>query len=106
LAVGLDDAAYARELEGFLTEIGKVTDPELVLYDAGVDVHSRDLLGKLKLTDAGVFERDRVVIEHYLGAGVPLCGVIGGGYSKDIHALADRHAILHRAARFALARLD
>lgn len=30
--------------------------------------------------------------------GVPLVGVIGGGYSDDLDALADRHAILHRSA--------
>ncbi|TIV12280.1 MAG: histone deacetylase, partial [Mesorhizobium sp.] len=29
---------------------------------------------------------------------VPLCGVIGGGYSTDVPALAARHAILFEAA--------
>jgi hypothetical protein len=29
---------------------------------------------------------------------VPVAGVIGGGYSNDIDALARRHATLHRVA--------
>ncbi|RVD62499.1 histone deacetylase, partial [Mesorhizobium sp. M7A.F.Ca.ET.027.03.2.1] len=29
---------------------------------------------------------------------VPVCGVIGGGYSTDVPALAARHAILFEVA--------
>ena len=38
--------------------------PSLVLYDAGVDVHKDDQLGKLKLTDGGIAMRDRYVINQ------------------------------------------
>jgi acetoin utilization deacetylase AcuC-like enzyme len=33
------------------------------------------------------------------GKGIPVAGVIGGGYDADIDRLAHRHALLHRAAR-------
>ena len=34
--------------------------------------------------------------------GLPLAGVLGGGYSTDVNALAHRHALLHQAARTAM----
>ena len=30
--------------------------------------------------------------------GVPAAAVIGGGYSRDLGVLSDRHTIVHRAA--------
>jgi len=38
------------------------------------------------------------VLETCLAAGVPVAGVIGGGYDPDLDTLARRHAILHRTA--------
>ncbi|TGP23343.1 histone deacetylase, partial [Mesorhizobium sp. M2D.F.Ca.ET.232.01.1.1] len=38
------------------------------------------------------------VIGHFRKHGVPLCGVIGGGYSTDVPALAARHSKLFEAA--------
>lgn len=35
--------------------------PDLVLYDAGVDPHAGDSLGRLCLTDSGLFRRDLMV---------------------------------------------
>ena len=32
--------------------------PDLVLYDAGVDPHTEDTLGKLSLTDDGLLRRE------------------------------------------------
>jgi acetoin utilization deacetylase AcuC-like enzyme len=72
--------------------------PDLVLYDAGVDPHRDDLLGKLALTDAGLYRRDLFVLRTCRTAGVAVACVIGGGYSRDIQALARRHALVHRAA--------
>jgi acetoin utilization deacetylase AcuC-like enzyme len=72
--------------------------PDLVFYNAGVDPHFADRLGRMKLTDVGLRERDRTVIGHFRERGIPLCGVIGGGYSADVAALAERHAILFEVA--------
>ena len=38
-----------------------------------------------------------MVIGHFRDRGVPVCGVIGGGYSTDVAALAARHAMLFEA---------
>ena len=63
-----------------------------------------DRLGRLALSDDGLRERDRTVIRSFSRArNIPVCGVIGGGYSTDLAALAARHAILFEvAAAFAV----
>ena len=73
---------------------------DLVLYDAGVDVHINDLLGRLELTDDGIRKRDRYVFEECVRRKIPVAGVIGGGYDKDLEVLAGRHAIMHEEAAF------
>ena len=76
--------------------------PQIVFYNAGVDPHRDDRLGRLALSDNGLRSRDRAVIGHFRERNIPVCGVIGGGYSKDVDALAARHSILFEtAAEFA-----
>jgi acetoin utilization deacetylase AcuC-like enzyme len=50
------------------------------------------------LSNAGIFARDRLVFERFARRNIPVCGVIGGGYSKDLGALAKKHALLFEAA--------
>jgi acetoin utilization deacetylase AcuC-like enzyme len=79
--------------------------PQLVLYNAGVDVHGDDSLGLLSLTDAGILARDRFVLEACAAAGAPVAAAIGGGYQRDHERIVDRHVLLHQAAAEALPRL-
>ncbi|XP_073719460.1 uncharacterized protein SYNPCC7002_A1628 [Misgurnus anguillicaudatus] len=72
--------------------------PDLVLYDAGVDPHWEDELGRLRLTDEGLYQRDLYVLQTVIKKGIPVATVIGGGYSRNIDRLARRHSIIHRAA--------
>lgn len=110
LAENTGDDEYLAVLRSFfegassshLTPLLTRFQPDLVLYDAGVDVHRGDRLGKLALTDQGVFERDRTVLQACVTAGIPVGCVIGGGYSEDMDALIYRHSLLHRAANAVL----
>lgn len=95
---GLEDNAYLNELDARLPGLLAAYQPDLVLYDAGVDVHRDDRLGYLALSDAGLYQRDRYVLAACRERGIPVAAVIGGGYDRDISALAARHAQLHRAA--------
>jgi acetoin utilization deacetylase AcuC-like enzyme len=106
LPMGMEDEAYLHTVDDALTYLLPLYQPDLVLYDAGVDVHKDDALGYLKLTDAGVAARDERVLRHCLGRDIPVMGVIGGGYSKDRHALACRHGILHQVATGVWASLN
>ena len=58
--------------------------------------------GRRELTDEGLAARNRLVIETVRDRGIPLAGVIGGGYDQnadgDHTRLADRHMTLHREA--------
>jgi acetoin utilization deacetylase AcuC-like enzyme len=95
---GMGDTAYLKVVDDALNYLLPLYQPDLVLYDAGVDVHKDDALGYLQLTDAGVAARDEAVLRHCLSRDIPVMGVIGGGYSKDRTALARRHGILHHSA--------
>ncbi|MEL6438013.1 MAG: histone deacetylase [Cyanobacteria bacterium J06621_8] len=99
LPVGLDDEGYLQILSNQLSELLRVVKPDLVLFDAGVDVHVGDRLGKLSLTDRGIYRRDRMVLSTCKAGGYPVASVIGGGYGKDMSALVYRHSLLHRAAQ-------
>jgi acetoin utilization deacetylase AcuC-like enzyme len=98
LPAGTGDAAYLKTLAVHLPELLSEVRPDLVLFDAGVDPHQADSLGKLALTEAGLFRREFLVLQSCVRAGYPVAGVVGGGYAKDVTALARRHTLLHRAA--------
>ena len=95
---GMGDDTYLKVVDDALNYLLPLYQPDIVLYDAGVDVHRDDALGYLQLTDAGLAARDQAVIQHCLGRDIPVMGVIGGGYDRDRAALARRHGILHHSA--------
>lgn len=102
LADDTDDAAYLYALAETLEKTEALPQPDLVFYNAGVDVHGEDRLGRLAMTDRGIAQRDRNVISHFLARGVSVAAVQGGGYSNDVDAVARRHTIIHHvAAEFA-----
>ncbi len=98
LPVGMEDEAYLQTLADYLPDLLAQMRPALVLYDAGVDPHREDLLGKLAPSDEGLFRRDMQVLDVCLKQGYPLACVIGSGYSKDLAQLVYRHSLLHQAA--------
>ena len=98
LANGTGDDEYLEILTTHLDRLLAEVRPDLVFYNAGVDPHEDDRLGKLALSDAGLKRRDSMVLGACARAGRPVASVIGGGYAEDIDALARRHALLHRAA--------
>ena len=98
LAEGLEDEEYLQTLDRYLPDLLTQVEPDLVLYDAGVDPHCGDRLGKLALTDRGLYCRDMQVISACLSQRIPIATVIGGGYCEDFDALVYRHSLVHRAA--------
>jgi acetoin utilization deacetylase AcuC-like enzyme len=101
---GAGDEAYLRIMRDTLHQLMASITPDLVLYDAGVDVHRDDALGWLDLSDAGILARDEMVLDWFCSRGIPVATVIGGGYSPDIMVLAARHGLVFRAARAAYER--
>ena len=87
----VNDLKYINILTTTLNQIESIFMPDIVFYDAGVDVHSNDDLGNLNLTDDGIKKRDEIVCEYFKEKKIPICTVIGGGYSKNRQELASRH---------------
>ncbi|USI72164.1 histone deacetylase family protein [Sphingomonas morindae] len=94
---GLDDDGYLARLEAALPPLLDAAVPDLILYQAGVDPHAADRLGRLALTDAGLAARDRLVVRTARERGVPVASALGGGYGQDGWAVARRHAASIRA---------
>ena len=97
LADGLEDQAYLQSIGDVLPALLDQQQPDLVLYNAGVDPHRDDRLGKLALSDQGLLQRDHLVFDACLRRNIPVASVIGGGYDT-IDALVERHALVFRAA--------
>ena len=88
------DAEYLAKVRSTLLSIIKKQQPELILYDAGVDIYQHDPLGLFNISLEGIRARDRAVLEISKANNIPIATVIGGGYDDDRYALAKRHAIV------------
>jgi acetoin utilization deacetylase AcuC-like enzyme len=89
---GMEDDAYLDSLAHTLPGVLDGFRPDLILYQAGVDPHRDDRLGRLSLTSKGLIARDRYVIGEAMRHGIPLASTLGGGYGADMHEIAGRHA--------------
>ena len=89
---GTGDDAYLAALAAHLPRLLDTCRPDLVLYQAGVDPHEDDRLGRLALSDAGLKARDRYIIAQARRRGVPVASAMGGGYGTDQRLVAQRHA--------------
>jgi acetoin utilization deacetylase AcuC-like enzyme len=84
---GCDDDRYLAALDAALDlawQRQSAAPPGLAFYLAGADPHEGDRLGRLKLSDAGLAERDRRVFEVLRGRRVPVAVTMAGGYGRDI----------------------
>ena len=92
----MEDDQYIKLLKFYLNQLNE-ENFDYVFYIAGVDIHFNDRLGKLKISDLGIKKRDEIVTENFFSKGVPLCGVLGGGYNKDFDKLVELHSFLHQS---------
>lgn len=97
LEKGIGDAAYLAATDKIVADTLSLARPDLVFYNAGVDIHTDDRLGLLDVSDAGLKARDDLVVRACRHRAIPVVGVLGGGYSKDANAVARRHTYLVEA---------
>lgn len=91
LPMGTEDEEYLKTLADTLPRLLHQHQPELVFFQAGVDVLATDKLGKLSLTKEGCLRRDRLVFKSCADFGVPVATCMGGGYSVRMADIVDAH---------------
>jgi acetoin utilization deacetylase AcuC-like enzyme len=94
---GLGDDDYLLAIGDLIPVLLDQVKPDLVLYNAGVDPHRSDRLGRLNLSSSGLLNRDRLVLDACLRRSIPVATVIGGGYD-ELTPLVHRHGLVFRAA--------
>ncbi len=88
----LDDDGYMEALERHLPAVMAQFAPDFVFYQAGVDPHVDDKLGRLSLSSEGLEQRDRYVVSLARRSGIPIASALGGGYGDDQREVGARHA--------------
>ena len=98
---GCSDEAYLRALDDALAALWRHHEhapPGLIFYVAGADPHEGDRLGRLKLTTAGLAERDRRVLTAARERRIPVALSMAGGYGRVVEDTVQVHLGTIRAA--------
>ena len=98
---GCGDADYLAALDIALAALWREHEARsfgLAFYLAGADPHEGDRLGRLKLSAAGLLERDRTVLAALRERRIPVALSMAGGYGRDIDVTVQIQAATIRAA--------
>lgn len=96
---GTGDEEYLRMLRRTLPGLIERVNPQLIFYQAGVDVLKTDKLGRLALTLEGCKQRDKFVFEMAWEKSIPLVFNMGGGYSTQLATIINAHTNTFREAQ-------
>ena len=84
---GCADEEYLAALDTALAQVWRHhagAPPGLAFYLAGADPHENDRLGRLKISSAGLAERDRRVLGALRERRIPVALSMAGGYGRDL----------------------
>jgi acetoin utilization deacetylase AcuC-like enzyme len=101
LAAGAGDGDYLAALERHVPAALDRHQPDLVLYQAGVDGLAEDALGQWALTLEGLRVRDDRVFAWCDARALPVVVTLGGGYARPLELAIEAHLGVWRAARAA-----
>ena len=96
---GAGDEEYLRALAHGLEESFARITPGLLFYLAGADPYREDQLGGLRLTLAGLRQRDDLVFAEARRRGVPVAVTLAGGYARNTEDTVRIHMNTVLAAR-------
>ena len=88
---GIGDEDYLNALRTALAQFD-LAGFDCAFYIAGADPFQGDRLGRLSLTQAGLRERDELVLRTCNDAGVPVAVAMAGGYATDVNDIVEIHA--------------
>lgn len=87
---GTGDAEYLEVLSRALPRAFGESRPDLVIYNAGVDILAGDPLGRLGVSGEGIIRRDEMVFSTAVQNRVPILMVLSGGYTRGSGTVAGR----------------
>lgn len=92
-----EDAEYLERLEegldkAFAANYSDQMSPDIVFYISGADPYEHDKYGRMKLTKAGLRERDKSVFARLKQHKSPVTLAMGGGYARKVDDIADIYA--------------
>lgn len=95
---GTNTTQYLDAITPVIEMATRLHQPDLVIYDAGVDIHTDDELGYFNVCKEGILERDRFILTHCQQQNIPVAAVVGGGYHTQHEQLIPLHQQLFNAA--------
>lgn len=99
LKTGTTDHEYIELLSAHLPQILDKHKPQIVFYQAGVDVLASDKLGHLNLSIEGCKQRDKIVFEACKTRNLPIVTCMGGGYSEALDIILTAHINTFKTAK-------
>ncbi|MDQ2711043.1 MAG: histone deacetylase [Acidobacteriota bacterium] len=104
-ADGAGAEQYLPALDHALIQVWNF-EPQLILFQSGVDALATDRLGRLSLTLEDLAVRDRLVFNGVAQRNIPIAVTMGGGYSDPIELTAQAHAQTFRLAASIITKLN
>jgi acetoin utilization deacetylase AcuC-like enzyme len=74
---------YLSRLRDVMDSLQDGPRPDVIIYQAGADVHVNDPLGSGVLTTEQMAERERIVFSTTKKLGIPIAWNLAGGYQRD-----------------------
>jgi acetoin utilization deacetylase AcuC-like enzyme len=98
LTNGIGDDDYLILMKQYIPQVIENFNPQIVFYLSGVDVLATDKYGKLRLSQEGCAQRDRLVFNWCRDKHIPVAVAMGGGYSLKISDIVNAHCNTYKAA--------
>lgn len=98
LNIGVEDGEYLEQFNQVVEMAIRAYQPDVIIYDAGVDIHQDDELGYLNVSLDGLLARDVSMFTLAKRHRIPIAAVVGGGYRTDHTQLVELHMQLFNAA--------
>lgn len=97
LSIGTQDAEFLEAFQQVVEMAINHHQPDLIIYDAGVDIHCDDELGYLNVSTEGLYQRDCWMSTTAKRKNIPIACVVGGGYRSNHQDLVEPHRQLIQA---------
>lgn len=79
----IDTQGYIAIIYKYIPDAIKDSQPDLIIYNAGTDIYSKDPIGKMNVSREGIIARDAFVFRNAVENDIPILMVLSGGYTAE-----------------------